>query len=110
MLFNRKDVDVNEKVRHSYDSNTILEYICENKQKTTLGVELLLNNHQTQVDQCGYTTPLYLALQNVESEGDYFYKVNQMLLSRKDIDVNAKYCNDASVKGLSRLAWCGYKG
>ena len=49
-----------------YPAKTILEYMCENKQKTTLGVELLLNDHRIKVNE-GYYSPLYLALRNVES-------------------------------------------
>ena len=52
-----------------FPAKTILEYICENEQNTTLGVELLLNHHQIKVNK-GYYSPMYLALRNVESEED----------------------------------------
>ena len=81
MLLQCKDVDVNAKIYTSNVPRTIFEYMCENEQKTTLGVELLLNDRRTKVNEGEDYTPLYLALQNVEREEDYFYKVTQLLLS-----------------------------
>ena len=45
-------------------------------------------------------------MRHVKNEKDYFYKVIQILLSHKDIDVNALVIGDDRV--LSRMAWEGY--
>ena len=89
MLLDCKDVDVNANVAKNENTYTILEYICKKEQKTVLGVELLLNDHRTNVNK-GHKPPLYRALKNVEREEDYFYKVAQMLLCHKNIDSNVK--------------------
>ena len=104
MFLNRKEIDVN------FRSNnlTLLEYMCDKEQKTTFGIELLLKDSRIKVNE-GEQTPLYLALKNVECEEDYFYKVTQMLLSRKDIDVNINVSKNGFTTALSRLALLGYK-
>ena len=98
--------DVNES---SSGVNTrTLDQMCANNQKCALGLELLLNDHRTEVNKGTIiNNPLFNSLKNVESEGDYLYKVTQMLLRHKDIDVNALvYGNDTI---LSQLAYWGYK-
>ena len=91
-LFTRTDVDVNMGV---------LDRLCRIERNTTLGVELLLNDHRIKINE-GDFTPLFHSVSNVEREEDYFYKVTQMLLGHPDIDVNATV--EIKHAAVSRLA------
>ena len=98
MLLNFKDVDINAKIyKHiSYNHRletvfkplTIFQYMCIKEHITTLGVELLLNDYRTDPNDYSIYSPLYLALMQVETEGDYFYEVTKMILKHPGIDVN----------------------
>ena len=82
ILLSHLDIDIHITIPGI--SINCLGLLCEYEQKTTLGVELLLNDGRTKVDK-GKSSSFYRALRKIKSEDDYFYKIARMLLSHSDI-------------------------
>ena len=61
-----KEIDVNAKVGDSFYKYTILDYLCDSEQKTTIGVEMLLNNKILDIGGTLY----------VSEKSDVFYAIN----------------------------------
>ena len=81
MLLNHKNIDVNAECQTAWSpfTTTLLGHVCGTKCESTLGVRMLLEDPRTDVNK-GRQTPLYCALMNVQSEGDYFHQVAKLLL------------------------------